>query len=103
MEILERVGTPNEPVEFVCLLGKPPTEWSQKDGKKMVEDMLKAVNARYVNYDELLENAFRSYSDYLKRASLLDRLGEVIRAIDNYAQAGEEIDDMKPVTESQRR
>ena len=86
LNILEKVGTPYEPVEFVCLMGKSPIEWSQTDGKRAVEEVLRANNARYVNYDELLANSFQSYSDYLKRAKLMDRLGKVIGAIDNYVE-----------------
>ncbi len=87
LKILEKIGTPHEPVEFVCLLGKVPTEWNSPDGKRTVEEVLRALNARYVHYDELLENSFRAYSDYLEGAKVLDHLGEVISAIDDYAGA----------------
>ena len=55
-----------------------------RDGRKIVEEVLRAINARYVNYDELLESSYKAYSDYLQRARELDRLGEVIGAIDDY-------------------
>lgn len=86
LKILDNAGTPHEPVEFVCLLGKAPTEWDGPDGKRTVEDVLGVHNARYVNYDELLENSFLAYSDYLQRARIVDRLGEVIDAIDDYTE-----------------
>ena len=86
LKILENLGTPHEPVEFVCLLGKPPSEWDDADSKRTVEKVLGALNARYVNYDELLENSFQAYSDYLQQTRLLDRLGRVIGAIDDYAE-----------------
>ena len=86
LRILENAGTPHEPVEFVCLLGKPPSEWDGPDGRRTVENVLGVHNARYVNYDELLESSFQAYSDYLQRAKEVDRLGEVIGAIDNYAE-----------------
>ena len=85
LKILEKAGTPHEPVEFVCLLGKVPIEWNDADGKRTVENVLGVLNARYVNYDELLENSFQAYSDYLQRAKRVDSLGEVIRAIEDYA------------------
>ena len=85
-KILNDMGKPHEPVEFVCLLGRAPTEWANPDGQKIGENILAAQNARYVNYDELLENSFQAYSDYLKRARVVDRLGKVIGAIDNYAE-----------------
>ena len=85
LKILEKAGTPHEPVEFVCLLGKVPIEWNDADGKRTVENVLGVHNARYVNYDELLENSFQAYSDYLQQAKRVDSLGEVIRAIEDYA------------------
>ena len=86
LRILENLGTPHEPVEFVCLLGKAPAEWEGPDGKRTVEEVLDVHNARYVNYDELLENSLQAYSDYLQRARIVDRLGEVIGAIDDYTE-----------------
>ena len=84
LKILESVGIRHEPIEFVCLLGKAPMEWGGPDGKRMVEETLDVLNARYVNYDELLENSFRAYSDYLCRSDVIDRIGGVIREIDDY-------------------
>jgi len=86
LKLLDNTGTPHEPIEFVCLLGKAPIEWAAPTGKRTVEEVLGVHNARYVNYDELLENSFRAYSDYLRKARVVDRLGEVIGAIDNYAE-----------------
>ena len=78
--------TPHEPVEFVCLLGRPPREWDHPNGKQLVENTLSVQGARYVHYDALLENAFQAYKDYLKKAKVVDRLGEVIRAIDDFGK-----------------
>ena len=55
MKILEKIKKSHEPVEFICLLGKPPREWSNPDGKRLVEDILNVQAARYVNYDELVD------------------------------------------------
>lgn len=86
LKILERLGTPHEPVEFVCLLGKEPTEWSTTDGKSTVEEVLKAHNARFVLYDQLLDHAYQSYSDYFRKEKDLDQLGKLIDAIDDYSE-----------------
>ena len=84
LKILDEVGTPHEPVEFICLLGRPPREWTDEGGKKVVRDVLAAQDARYVNYDELLENAFQAYGDYFRRGRALGPLDDVIRAIEDY-------------------
>ena len=83
-KILNDLNTPLEPVEFVCLLGNPPTEYSNEGGKQTVKDTLQVQNARYVNYDELLKNAFEAYRDYTEKGKVIDRLSEVIKAIDDY-------------------
>jgi len=85
MRALEAAGTPHEPFEFVCLMGRPPSEWSNPGGQTMVENTLKGQNARYVNYDELLENSYQAYSDYLRQEKVVKGLGKVIGAIDDYA------------------
>ena len=85
MKVLEAVGKPHEPFEFVCLMGRPPSEWSNPGGRTLVEDTLKVQNARYVSYDELLESSYQAYSDYLRQARVVKGLGKVIGAIDDYA------------------
>ena len=83
-KILNDMNTPLEPVEFVCLLGKPPTEYYNEGGKQTIKDILQAQDARYVHYDELLKNAFEAYRDYTEKGKVIDRLSEVIKAIDDY-------------------
>ena len=65
--------------------GKPPAEYSNEGGKQTVKNILEAQNARYVNYDELLQNASDAYRDYTKKKKVVDRLDEVIKAIDDYS------------------
>ena len=86
IKILEKLGKQHEPVEFVCLLGEAPIEWDSPDGPNAVENTLRGNNARYVTYDALLDNSFQAYQDYLERARIVDRLGKVIKAIDDYAE-----------------
>lgn len=85
MRLLEAQGTPHEPIEIVFVLGKPPREWSNPGGKDRVLEQLKTNSARIVYYDELLANAEKSYRDYLSHRSVVDTLGQVIAAIDDYA------------------
>jgi len=83
--ILTQQGTPYEPIEFVILLGKPPREWGDVDGKDPALRSLQNYNARIVFYDELLANAQKSYRDYLATRTIVDTLEEIIKAIDDYA------------------
>ena len=84
--ILQNQGVAGEPFEFVCIMGKAPKEWNEDGGPKFVEDMLAPLNARYVNYDELLNNAFQAYSEYLKEEEKVNRLNDVITAIEDYSE-----------------
>ena len=74
----------NEPVEIVLLLGKSPAGWDSPGEKERFIDVLKPYNARIVFYDELLENAYRAYDDYIQRKGDYDRLQAVIQAIDDF-------------------
>lgn len=84
-KILRDNGVPDEPIEIICVLGSPPTEWEDgADGKEIVENTLDVQGARYVNYDNLLESAFQAYSDYTKHKKSVDRLSQIIGEINDY-------------------
>jgi hypothetical protein len=85
LKLLEAQRTPNEPIEIVFVLGKPPREWTNPNGKARLEKQLAESNTRIVFYDELLASAEKSYRDYLSQRGLLDTLAQVISAIDDYA------------------
>jgi len=85
MRILEAQGTPHEPIEIVLVLGALPKEYGRPDGKQLLTDTLRLRNARIVFYDQLLKNAEQAYGDYLKHRGVLDTLGQVIAAIEDYA------------------
>ncbi|WP_432284697.1 ATP-binding protein [Aminobacter sp. BA135] len=75
------------PIEIVCLVGKAPPEYYDVDGTgpQGVELALAGVNARIVFYNQLLENAQRSYADYLEAHEKLDNLWGVFNAIDDFS------------------
>lgn len=83
--LLTAQGTPHEPVEFVLLLGEPPREYANPGGQQRVDGALKPFGARIVFYEELLRNARQAYQDYLKKRAFVDKLDEVIKAIEDYA------------------
>ena len=67
-------------------MGKHPREWNHEDGRRIVENLLAQQDARYVKYDQLLENAYKAYSDYLKKKQKIDHLSDVIGALDDYSE-----------------
>ena len=83
--LLDAQGNSHEPVEIVLLLGNQPTDVRDAVSKDRAIQSLAVQNARIVYYDELLENAGRAYQDYFDRRKLVDKLAEVMAAIDDYA------------------
>ena len=85
LKMLEQSNLEREPIEIVCVLGNPPREWSDYLGRDTVRKILDSVDARYVNYSELLNNAYKAYSDYFEKEKNLARLLSVIKEINNFA------------------
>ena len=90
MHILQQQGTPHEAVEIVFVLGAEPREWKNPGGKERVLQSLVPNRARVVFYDQLLVNAEKAYSDYLAHRGVVDTLGAVISAIDDYSSGEDE-------------
>ncbi len=84
-KLLTAANRQNQGLEIVFVLGVQPREYADPQGQDRITQQLRESNARVVFYNELLENAEKSYSDYLKHKGELDILGKVIAAIDNYA------------------
>lgn len=86
-KILDKTEYKGWPIEIICLVGKPPPEYEDAlgTGPQGVADALKNVDARIVFYDQLLDNAYKAYADYLEAHKLKDRLWGVFNAIDNFA------------------
>ena len=76
----------NEPIEMVLIIGTEPREYRNPGGRERFKDMLNSYNARVVFYDELLNNAYRSYQDYLNKKNHINSLQPIIQAIDNYSE-----------------
>jgi len=81
---LDAQGNSQEPIEIVLLLGKQPTDVRDAVSKERAIKTLEVQNARIVYYDKLLENAGRAYRDYFEKRKLVDKLAEVMAAIDDY-------------------
>ena len=64
-KVLTESGYGNAAFEIICVLGKPVDNNDSAEHRKMVEDMLKASSARLVYYSELIENAYKSYNEYI--------------------------------------
>ena len=87
LKILDQIDEKKWPVEIVIIVSKPPPEWNDTRGHQDVTAALKAVNARMVFYDHLIDNAQKSYADYLEGHKKFDRLWDIFKSIDDFVPA----------------
>ena len=65
-------------IEAICVLGSQPTGAKPK----AIEDTLKAIQARYITYDQLIQGALENYKDYLDKEKKISELTSLIEKID---------------------
>ena len=91
-KVLDQSDHNNWPIEIIVLVGKHPPEWNDTRGQEDVAAALKAVDARLVFYDQLVDNAQKSYADYLEAHKKVDRLWDVFQSIDDFVPRSQEED-----------
>lgn len=80
-EALDALGKENEPLEFICVLGRPLRDWSRRNGREISARTLAGQDARVVMYDALIVNAQQAYEDYLDRQKQAGRVYDLITSI----------------------
>lgn len=81
-KVLASSGRSNEPIEVVCVIGRPLRDWTESDsGEDRSHKTLRANHARVVTYDRLIDNALRAYQDYVDRANEAGRVYRLIQEI----------------------
>ena len=81
-KVLVEMGKGTEPLEFVCVLGKRLRDWDDSPtGEVRSRESLRALNARVVSYDELIENALQAYQDYVNSGQEAGRVYRLIQEI----------------------
>ena len=88
----------NEPLEIVCVIGRRLRDWDESPtGEERSRESLRALNARVVTYDGLIDNALQAYQDYVDRGEEAGRVYRLIQEIseqDAQAINPADIDDM---------
>ena len=79
--VLARSGKGNEPVEFVCVLGRDVEDWGNVGGRTRSENVLEAYSARIVMYDELIHSAQAAYREYVDGEEKASRACKLITSI----------------------
>ena len=94
-KVLADTNRSKEPLEVVCVVGRRLRDWDDSPtGESRSRDSFKALNARIVNYDELINNALEAYQDYVDRGQ---EAGRVYRLIQEIAE--QDIEAISPATD----
>ena len=81
-KVLADTNRSNEPLEVVCVVGRRLRDWDDSPtGESRSRDSFKALNARIVSYDELINNALEAYQDYVDRGQEAGRVYRLIQEI----------------------
>jgi hypothetical protein len=71
---------PNEPknIETICIIGTSPEGNPEEN-----QNMLKAINARYLTYDSLIAETLNGYQDYLEVTKNNEKLIDIITKLED--------------------
>ena len=83
---LVRATGKNEPVEIVCIVGKPLAQWVDAEATERSRKTMETQNVRVVLYDELIEDAYRSYQAFLDQNREAGRVYQLIKDIEIESQ-----------------
>lgn len=78
-KILEEVGKGDEPIEAVCLVGKKLSDWRTTKDRQQSMSSMGLIGIRVMLYQELIDNAYRSYKKYLDKSQ--EESGRVFKLI----------------------
>jgi histidine kinase/DNA gyrase B/HSP90-like ATPase len=62
-------------IECICVVGSPP---EPVDDDERNRKLLEAVGARYITYDQLIQETRESYRDYLEKEKVISRIQDLI-------------------------
>jgi hypothetical protein len=85
-KLLQASGLRNEPIECICIVGCPLEEWTDSAGIDQSIQILKSARMRVVQYQELIEGAFRQYSEFLDADSKVGKIMSLVRDIEDASE-----------------
>lgn len=77
---LETAGRGNEPIETVVVLGSEPKKWETNEEK--LRGHMKQEDAQIKFYQELLDDAYNAYEEYLEKRKEAENLSALLEKID---------------------
>jgi hypothetical protein len=84
-KMLAKTGRAREPIECVCVVGRPLRDWDDEpSGRDESARMLMVKHMRVVLYDELIDQAYRAYQTYLEKSQSRGRVLALIQSIEKH-------------------
>ena len=82
LNVLKNMGQQDEPLEFVCVVGRRLRDWDDRpNGESESRNVLGGLTARVVLYDQLISNAQQAYEDYIEKECETGRIYRLITSI----------------------
>ena len=72
------------PIQAVCIVGSLPRGWKQERTRQMDEESLRLYGIRVMTYDELIDNAFVAYGEFVAASESKGQLRELMDQIRNF-------------------
>ena len=82
-KLLNRKNKGHEPIEIICVVGTELADWQDANGRETSARILEPMNTRVVMYQELINNAYEAYKDYLDKSIEAGRVYELIKSIED--------------------
>ena len=71
-----------EPVEVICLVGRPLTQWVDLESEEHSRRIMAQDNVSVVLYDQLIEDAYQNYKAYLQKNLEAGRIYNIVQSIE---------------------
>ena len=72
------------PIQGICVVGRLPQGWSNQQTRQVDEESLRLYGIRVMTYDELIDNAFSAYGEFLAASESKGQLRDLMEQIRNY-------------------
>lgn len=81
-EIRKRLQNDDE-VEFVCVLGRKPDDWTEENGEATLRAGLYPYSFKILMYDHIIENAQKTHKKYIEDRKDVSRIFDLVMSIDS--------------------
>ncbi len=72
------------PIQAVCIVGALPKGWKSERTRQMDEESLRLYGIRVMTYDELIDNAFVAYGEFVAASESKGELRALMEQIRNF-------------------